>query len=200
MAQVTMELRALLEMTNFDLFDFDYKCDFPDWKETLERDIKAAYYFHEIGQETPDRFKHYFQATLQRIMPYYNDLYASTLLGDNPLINYRMTEETEGTTTTESESTADTESTSTGTGAKTDYPQTGDPAEDIPTEKTTAEDWNSTSAAQTRTDTARNDQRKVIEGMTGTSYAKLLQEHRESLLRITDRIIKELRPCFILVY
>lgn len=200
MAQVTMELRTLLEMPNFDLFDFDYKCDFPDWQERLEQEIKDAYFFHEIGQETPDRFKHYFRATIQRIMPYYNDLYSSTLLGDNPLINYRMVEETEGTTTTESESTGDTESTSTGTGAKTDYPQTGNPAEDIPTEKTTANDQSNTTATQTRADTAKNDLRKVVEGMTGTSYAKLVKEHRENLMRISEMIIRELQTCFILVY
>lgn len=200
MATVTMELRDLLTMTNFDLFDFDYKCDFPEWREELEQAIKDEYYFSEIGQETPDRFKHYFRTLMRKIMPYYNSLYASTLLDGNPLINYKMTEETTGTGSNEGGSTGSTETTGAGTQTKTDYPQTGDPITDIPTEQNSATDQGSTKTNITNTSTSSTDMRKVVEGISGTSYAKLIKEHRENLLKINALVINELKPCFILVY
>lgn len=199
MAQVTMELRALLEMPNFNLFDFEYKCDFPEWKEELEQLIIDEYYFHEIGQETPGRFKHYFSTLMRKIMPYYNSLYASTLLGGDPLINYRMVEETTGTATNTGTTAGETETTSTGQLTKTDYPQTGSDS-DIPTEQSNANDRGDLRTTQETTSTSTNDLRKVVEGISGTSYAKLIKEHRENLLKINAMVIRELRPCFILVY
>lgn len=199
MAQVTMELRNLLKMPNFNLFDFEYKCDFPEWKEELEQLIIDEYYFHEIGQETPDRFKHCFSTLMRKIMPYYNSLYASTLLGGDPLINYRMVEETTGTATNTGTSAGKTETTSAGELTKTDYPQTGD-AGDIPTEKSNANDRGDLRTSHETTSTSTNDLRKVVEGISGTSYAKLIKEHRENLLKINAMVIRELRPCFILVY
>lgn len=199
MAQVTIELRTLLKMPNFNLFDFEYKCDFPEWKEELEQLIIDEYYFSEIGQETPDRFKHYFSTLMRKIMPYYNSLYASTLLGGDPLINYRMVEETTGTATNTGTTAGETETTSAGQLTKTDYPQTGDD-NDIPTEQSNANDRGDMRTNQETTSTSTNDLRKVVEGISGTSYAKLIKEHRENLIKINTMVINELRPCFILVY
>lgn len=199
MAQVTMELRTLLKMPDFNLFDFEYKCDFPEWKQELEQLIIDEYYFSEIGQETPERFKHCFSTLMRKIMPYYNSLYASTLLGGDPLINYRMVEETTGTATNTGTSAGETETTSTGELTKTDYPQTGG-VDDIPTERSNAKDRAESKTNQETTSSTSTDMRKVVEGMVGTSYAKLIKEHRENLLKINAMIINELRPCFILVY
>ena len=75
MAQVTIELRTLLGMTNFEMFDFTYPVTDSNWKAELERDIKNHYYFHEIGMETPDRFKQRLQSKMLEIMPYYDKLH-----------------------------------------------------------------------------------------------------------------------------
>ena len=64
----------------------------PDHKETLEKKIIRAYYFHVIGAETPDKFIYELNATLEQIMPYYNQLYKSELIKFNPLLNYAVTE------------------------------------------------------------------------------------------------------------
>jgi hypothetical protein len=51
------------------------------------------------------------------------------------------------------------------------------------------------------TDVTNNtDYTKTIEGITGITYPELIEKHRDSLLRINDRIIEEMKPCFILVY
>jgi hypothetical protein len=48
--------------------------------------------------------------------------------------------------------------------------------------------------------TQNTDYTKSIEGITGITYPELIEKHRDSLLRINDRIIEEMKPCFILVY
>jgi protein-disulfide isomerase-like protein with CxxC motif len=52
----------------------------------------------------------------------------------------------------------------------------------------------------TNENTANTDYTKTIEGITGTSYPELIQKHRDALIRINDRIIEEMKNCFILVY
>jgi len=92
MAQVTMELRNVLKHEDFGLFDFEYKCDDLNWKQELEKRIIARFFFDEIGLESIDRFKHEFQYKMQSIMPYYNDLYNTTLFDGDPLTTQKLTE------------------------------------------------------------------------------------------------------------
>lgn len=92
MAQVTVELRKLVEQTNFRLFDFDYVFDDKMYKKQLEQNVLDFYYDYEIGFETPDMFKRKFRAKWVKMMPYYNALYNTTLLSYNPLINYSVEE------------------------------------------------------------------------------------------------------------
>src|SRR5690606_9448322 len=106
MAQVTIELRHLLQMDDFDLFDFDYPISDLTWKEELERDIINYFYFHEIGSETPDRFKWQFKTRMLLIMPKYVKLY-DALQDVNPLATIQMVEEsTDRTTSTGSSTTS----------------------------------------------------------------------------------------------
>ena len=77
MAQTTIELRHLLQTTSmdgkpFELFDFDYQIDDLQWKAELERSIIDYFYFYEIGQETPERFKHVFKRRWLQMIGYYN--------------------------------------------------------------------------------------------------------------------------------
>ena len=41
---------------------------------------------------------------------------------------------------------------------------------------------------------------KTIEGLTGRTYQELIQLERESIIRIKQMIIQELKPCFLMVY
>ena len=126
MAVATVELRHLLQ-SDFKLFDFDYEFDDHSFKKELEQAIIDHYYFSEIGQETPDRFKQRFKTRWQRIMPYYNKLYNTTLLSYNPLVNYTITEGLKqlSSVTNNQDSTSKTISTGT-TGTKTDTTNSSD--------------------------------------------------------------------------
>lgn len=91
MAELTVELRHLLQ-SDFELFDFTYQFDDPKFKAEIEQALINRFYFNEIGQETPDRFKHRFMTRFKRIIPYYNNLHNTTLLSYNPLVNYTINE------------------------------------------------------------------------------------------------------------
>lgn len=102
MAQVTVELGQLLERTDFELFDFDYQFDDTAFKAEIEQHILDHYRFSEIGQETPDRFKHVFKTRFKALITYYNQLHNTTLLEYNPLINHSITDLMEQLTNTDS--------------------------------------------------------------------------------------------------
>ena len=77
MANFTMEIRELVENPLINgVFTFDY--DFygnEEEKQQFEKLFIQHYYFHEIGFETPERFKHQLKAKLDLIAPYYQQLY-----------------------------------------------------------------------------------------------------------------------------
>lgn len=220
MAQVTVELRTLLEKTSFKLFDFDYHFDDPEMKAKLEQEVIDFYYDYEIGQETPDMFKRKFKTRWLRMIDYYNKLHNTTLLDYNPLSNYSMSEALEqlSTTTTSSDSTIDNVTDSTNdshnfTDSNTknsDYPQQAIAGGDfLNGESNTISDSTTDSTGKvtdkgttvsTGEGTTNTDYTKTIEGLTGTSYPELIQKHREGLLRISNDIIEELKPCFMMVY
>ena len=105
MADGTIELRNLLKLTNFDLFDFDYEFDDLAFKKKLEQNFIDTFFFYEIGSETPDRFKHKFQTKWKTAMAYYNHLHNTTLLEYDPLINYKLTEALEQLSQTDGKNT-----------------------------------------------------------------------------------------------
>jgi hypothetical protein len=252
MAQVTVELGKLLELTDFKLFDFDYQFDDTNFKEQLEQQIVDYFYDYEIGQETPDMFKRKFKAKWNRIIPYYNKLYNTTLLTYNPLTNQKLTEvldqlATNSNTQTSDISTSDintvkntgtntteqhtsNEATSSGTNnsneTDSDYPQQPIAGGSYASGAKTVEDTTSTTENNdgtndvtltlnttiSTTDTGTNqgtvtangtidtDYTKTIEGVVGITYPELIEKHRSAILRISDRIIEEMKTSFILVY
>ena len=68
----------------YDVFNDWWSTFIPEHKKALEEKIVRYYWFNQIGAETPDRFKHFLNAELMRIMPYYNQLYESELIKFNP--------------------------------------------------------------------------------------------------------------------
>lgn len=191
MAQVTVELRTLLDIEDFELFDFDYGINDPVWKEEFEELFKNYYYFYEIGAETADRFKHNLKTRLQTIMPYYNQLYDTTLMDIDPLLNYRVKELYQEDQHANSSSTSNTTNEST----RTDYPQHSDIKQDIPTEKLGNIDSNEINSSG---ESGRNYE-KLVEGLQGNPN-ELLQQYRENIININHQLIRECKDLFILVY
>ena len=76
MAMYTIELRTLINDYGYRLFDdYAFYTDDKKVKAEFEKLFIETFYFHEIGCETPDRFKWMLKAKLNLIMPYYRQLY-----------------------------------------------------------------------------------------------------------------------------
>lgn len=89
-ALYTVTLRTLLE-NSFEIFDVGAK-EYPIFLEghrvELNDKIKDHYYFHEIGFEVEERFKHRLNTRLREIMPLYNQMYSTELLIQNPMLSF----------------------------------------------------------------------------------------------------------------
>lgn len=66
------------------IFDFEYPIFDETYKETLETKILRHFYTREISEETLGLWKLRLCDRMNRIMPYYNQLYESALLEFNP--------------------------------------------------------------------------------------------------------------------
>lgn len=79
----------IIEKARTLIFDFDYPIFDEEYKKTLETKILKHYYTMEIGFEVVGLWKLYLDEKLNLIMPYYNQLYESTLIKIEPLINIK---------------------------------------------------------------------------------------------------------------
>lgn len=105
MANYTIELRQLvrrgyrLNLDSYPIFDESHR-------KILNDKIIQHYWFREIGQETPDRFNHYLGVRMNEIMPYYNELFKTTMIDYDPLVT-EFFERTENKSSTTDEKTND---------------------------------------------------------------------------------------------
>lgn len=84
MSTYTTQLRYIIE-SGFDL-DMQYYPIFKEeYRAQLNKKIFEHFWFREIGLETPALFKRFLNRKMNEIMPYYNQLYESTLLKVEPL-------------------------------------------------------------------------------------------------------------------
>lgn len=203
MAQVTVELRHLLE-TDFELFDFEYEFVDPEFKKELEQAVIDHYYFYEIGQETPERFKQRFKSRWLNMIGGINELYKTTQLEYDILSNYSISETMDQLQT--SDSTQDS------TGNSTTYSDSNTKGSDYPQQPIAGGDFLS-NETNTTVDSEVNDSTRTVgstknennytrktEGMTGSTYPDLIRKHRENIINIKAMVIEEMKPCFILVY
>lgn len=199
MAQVTIELRNILQMENFKLFDFEYPITDLGWKKELERLFVDKYYFNEIGYETIDRWKHALKTKMLLIMPKYDKLYMTTLEDYDPFITMSIKEEYKETGITENNSSAS----STGSGdyetVGTDYPHTSSITTDIPSDRSRTESASvNTSESAGKTNNQR-DYSKLLEGFQG-DRSELIKKYRDNIINVTEMVLDELKSLFILIY
>lgn len=81
----SIELGALVT-TGYQVFDDSWSTEVPEHKQELCQKILRHYWFYQIGQTMPDKFRHYINEHLARIMPYYNQLYRSEMIKFDPLV------------------------------------------------------------------------------------------------------------------
>jgi hypothetical protein len=73
------------------IFNFDYPIFDENYRVPLEKKILESYYTREIAHETVGLWRLKLQTKLRQIMPYYNQMYKSTLFEFNPLYDVDVT-------------------------------------------------------------------------------------------------------------
>lgn len=79
------DVNDVIEKARQNIFSFKYPIFDQSYKALLETKILKHYYTREIGFETVGLWKLKLDTKMNEIMPYYNQLYESTLLEFNPL-------------------------------------------------------------------------------------------------------------------
>ena len=228
--RLTVELGELIE-NGFELFNFDYPSYYKDAEKlAFEQKIIDHYYFRQIGQETPQRFRHYLKCKLREIMPYYIQRYESVALmaegiksGEiNPLENYSMMEEGTNSESANAKRTGSGTTSMTGSGEVTntkngaqkfsDTPQnnlsnldnylTNATVNDENEHSQSSETKNGTqSETNTEESTGNGSHTLTRRGNIGvTTYAQMLEGYRQSFINVDMEIIEELNCLFLGVY
>lgn len=91
MSTYTTQLRYIVE-SGYDLGLKDYPIFDESYRASLNNKIIEHFYFREIGLETAALFKRFLNRKLNEIMPYYNQLYKSTLVELEPLTRIDLME------------------------------------------------------------------------------------------------------------
>lgn len=90
------KVEDIIAFVNPKIFDFFYPIFDDSYKTTLQSKIIRHYYTREISEETVGLWKLRLSDYMNRIMPYYNQLYESALLKFNPFYDVDLTTEHSG--------------------------------------------------------------------------------------------------------
>lgn len=224
----TVELGSLVS-NGYDLGLKAYPIFDESYRELLNGKIIEHYWFREIGLETPGLFKRFLNRKMNEIMPYYNQLYKSTLKEFDPYVNYQM--ETTGTTdslhseqrTTNRDETATTDAeskTSTDTNGKSRTLVSQTPQMQLSGREDYASNITDTSSStisngdSTQTSTAKTNLEDVanmnaqnsdnyvtrVSGLSGITNSAALLQFRETFINIDMLVIDELQELFMGIY
>ena len=191
MSKYTVTIKNLIK-NKFDFGLIDYPIFDENYRSVLNQNILYAYYEEEIGFETPELFKVYLNRTMNRIMPYYNNLYlAQKELIEKGLFNnanYKETIHRE----------VDSESTSKGKGLFQDTPQ-GKISMTEFEDQEYATNLNLTND-NTNGNSVENYVREIV-GNNGNRYpADIFIDFANKLINIDDMIINDLQDLFMGIF
>lgn len=216
-----MSVADIIEKSRTKIFDFSFPIFDEKYRSVLETKIIKHYYTREIGLETVGLWKLKLDTKMNEIMPYYNQLYSSTLLEFNPFYDVDITRKhntrSDGTRNETNENKSNgtnqntTNSNSTNRNLYSDTPQgalTGVESETYLTnatkdmlESTDNSNGNFNTSANGKSDSViKNveDYLETVKGKQGTEdYSSLLLKYRETFLNIDLQIIEELSDLFI---
>lgn len=195
MSKYTITIKNLMKnhfdfgLTSYPIFDESYR-------ETLNNNILYYYYEDEIGVETPELFKIYLNRTLDRIMPYYNNLYKEQIkmLDKGLLTNVNYEEKSTRDIKTNSNST------NKGKGLYQDTPQGAiDMTEFENQHYATNLTMNKNDDSQEGS--SNEEYLRTIIGNNGNRYPiELLRDIKNNLMNIDNLIIEELEDLFMGIF
>lgn len=199
MSKYTITIKNLLK-NNFDLGLRDYEIFDEEYRRFLNDNIIYYYYEDEIGFETPELFKIYLNKTMQRIMPYYNNLYLiqKQLLEKNSLNNVNLTE----TSNRKVDSSSDSNTNSKGKGLYQDTPQGQISMTEFEEQHyATNLTLNNNESTDNTKGNSKEDYIRNIIGNNGNRYpTELLIEVKNNLTNIDNLIINELSDLFMGIF
>lgn len=212
MANYTLELRQISESRNLKVFDFDYSFYSENHRKEFEEKFINYYFFHEIGVETIQRFKHNLKTKLNEIMPYYSQLYESEMKAKdiNFLLNKDLKESFIREQNNTNNMTGDSLNKVNGVD-NTDYKESnvGNGNASLSWDSLTSINQNNNNFNNTNTSNSnvvnngneREETTLVSQGNIGiTSSAELLQKWRDVMINIDQMILKECRDLFMTIY
>ena len=210
MSSYTLELRHIHQTFNVFNFDYDFYTDSEIIKSKFEQKFIDEYYFHEIGQETVARFQHRLRTRLNKIMPYYKQLYDTELAAKdiNFLLNKDLTETFERVVTGESSSINDLTVSDQGeTNNKESNIENGNASLELEngslTNVSKTSLSNNTNSNNTSRDNTNQNEITTLksQGNIGiTSSAELLEKWRSVIINIDQMIIDACNDLFMQVY
>lgn len=210
MSSYTLELRHIHQTYKVFNFDYDFYTDSDIIKSKFEQKFIDEYYFHEIGQETVARFQHRLRTRLNKIMPYYKQLYDTELAAKdiNFLLNKDLTETFERVVTGESSSINDLTVSDQGeTNNKESNIENGNASLELEngslTNVSKTSLSNNTNSNNTSRDNTNQNEITTLksQGNIGiTSSAELLDKWRSVIINIDQMIIDACDDLFMQVY
>ena len=197
MAQYTIELRKIL--SSKDIFkSINYELYNNDLKPIFEDKFIKRFYFREIGVETVSRFLINLEQTLNEIMPYYKQLYDTTLLNYDVLNNSEVIEEVTREIIKADKSLILGSNTSTGTSFDTPITSTNS-YRSKPSFINESVD-NIDTKNQSEGNTTENFTRKFKNNQSNISKQDLIKKQRELIINIDKMILDDLEVLFMQVF
>ena len=217
MSKYTIELREIENCICY-LFPkgFPFYTDSEEMRQNFIQKFYDEYMFREIGFETVERFKKSLLGKLNKIMPYYTQLYNTELESKNInfLLNKDLIEtferEVSGSSEVNSNSTTKANGTTTANSNDIMYDTPNTRIDDMtkyPTQGSQGENnaTSSSNGTSTSNQTGENTQTEktslISKGNIGiTSSAQLLKEWREVIINIDELILNDLEDLFMLLF
>ena len=176
-------------------------------KDRLASKIVDHYYMREIGYETIGLFKHYAKVYMQEIMERYLPLIYSNSISYDPLVNVDYTESFERNIQGNAESNSNSTNEASGLSVNSDTPQQQISKEAIlggSYASNTGASETESSISDTTTNSNETDETytKKVKGNSGVSATaqKMIQQYRENIIAIDEKIINELDKLFMGLY
>ena len=204
LATYTIDIYTLLKNPNFKLFDFNYSFYDEQHKEEFEEKFINYYMFNEIGFESVKRFKHYLKEKLNRIAPYYEQLYKTELRCLEGDIDFMLNKDLHETINVKDKNKSKSKTNATSnTLNKESYLDNGNASLDLTEGNLTGVNSSDGNGSTESDMSGENEQltELISKGNIGvTSSAELLKQWRQVLINIDEMIIEECRDLFMMIY